>query len=664
MYRFRFICVLLLFCVGKATFAQKQGKARVDSLLEEYNSPRFQKMPDTSKVKLINNISFAIHYFDPIEGLKYGHQAKALAEKIKWKKGLGLVYNSLYASHSSLSVYDSAIEYCFKSLNIFRDLGNIRNVATNYGNIAECYSNTGDYPSALKFEFLQLNIADSLKDRDMLGISYMNIGSTYMQLQKFDKAINYFLVAEPIITSMNDQRVLAQCYINLAGCYRNLEKNQVALKYGKMGLAIFNVLEEKIGLQDAYSTLASIYKELNDHELNLEYEFKALELANSIGYKQGIMVASLNIGLSALQFAYDSSGIPIPTKYLPSGRIALATQAVRYLTQCAEIAKEQTEWHNLTRTYEYLHSAYRILGKTDDAFNSLYDASIAHDSEMKADRQLRIAAMETEREKVLKEKQIQINELLEKKKKNERNVFLGTMFLLTAIIIAVVRVYLRIRKQKRKIEKLAEKKDLLLKEIHHRVKNNLQVISSLLDLQIYDTSDENSKSALAESAARVRSISIIHQQLYQNDNIDTIDFARFCKDLVFQLSSTFSSNKQVIDLITNGVTDHWHIDIDTAIPLGLILNELVTNSFKYAFRNAETAAITIHFSSTESTFSLSYNDGGPGLPDGFEITKAKTLGMTLLTSLSRQIGGSFQFDRTTRSFFITFSNQTKRKMID
>ncbi len=664
MSRIRFICVLLLICVGNVAFAQKQGKARVDSLLEEYNSPRFQKMPDTSKVKLINNISFAIHYFDPTEGLKYGHKALVLAERIKWKKGLGLVYNSLYASHSSLSAYDSAIEYCIRSLSIFRDLGNIKNVAINYGNIAECYSNTGDFPSALKYEFLQLNIADSLKDSEMLGISYMNIGSTYMQLQKFDKAIKYFLVAEPVITAMNDQRALAQCYINLAGCYRNLDNYQTALNYGKKSLAIFTYLEERIGLQDAYSTLASIYKELKDHELNLEYEFKALELANSIGYKQGIMVASLNIGLSALQFAYDSSGIPIPTKYLPSGRIALATKAIRYLTQSAEIAKEQHEWHNLTRTYEYMHSAYRILGKNDDAFNSLYDASIAHDSEMNADRQLRIAAIETEREKALKEKQIQINELLEKKKTNERYVFLATMVLLTAIIIAVVRVYLRIRKQKKKIEKLAEKKDLLLKEIHHRVKNNLQVISSLLDLQIYDTSDENSKSALAESAARVRSISIIHQQLYQNDDIDTIDFAQFCKDLVFQLSSTFSSNKQVIDLITDGNTGDWHIDIDTAIPLGLILNELVTNSFKYAFCDADTASITIHFSSTESTYKLSYNDGGPGLPDGFEITKAKTLGMTLLTSLSRQIGGSFQFDRTTRSFFVTFSNQAKRKMVD
>lgn len=664
MYYLRFICVLLLVFAGKGTFAQKQGKARVDSLLAEYNSPRFQKMPDTSKVKLINNISFAIHYLDPTEGLKYGHKALALAEQIKWKKGLGLVYNSLYASHSSLAVYDSAIEYCIRSLNIFRELGNIKNVAINYGNIAECYSNTGDFPSALKYQFFQLNIADSLKDLSMLGLSYMNIGSTYMQLQKFDKAINYFLVAEPIITATNDQRALAQCYINLAGAYRNLDNNKTALDYGKKSLAIFTVLEEKIGLQDAYSTLASIYKELNDHELNLEYEFKALELARSIGYKQGIMIASLNIGLSALQFVYDSSGTPIPTKFLPTGKEALAATAIKYLKQGALIADELHEWHNLTRIHNFMHSAYRIMGNDKDAFISLYAAAIAHDSEMNADRQLRIAAIETEREKLLKEKQIQINELSEKKKRNERYVFLATMVLLTAIIIAVVRVYLRIRKQKKKIEKLVEKKDLLLKEIHHRVKNNLQVISSLLDLQLYDTSDKNAKSALAESAARVRSISIIHQQLYQNDDIDTIDFARFCNDLVLQLSSTFSTNRQIFDLVTEGETDDWHIDIDTAIPLGLILNELVTNSFKYAFHNTENAVIRLHFSSTASTFTLSYNDGGPGLPEGFEIAKAKTLGMTLLTNLSRQIGGTFQFDQASRSFFVSFNNKAKRKTID
>jgi two-component sensor histidine kinase len=354
----------------------------------------------------------------------------------------------------------------------------------------------------------------------------------------------------------------------------------------------------------------------------------------------------------------------VPTKFLPSGSKQLAATSLKYLKQAVLIAEEQRDWHNISRIYSLMHNAHRILGDNNAAFNCLYNESIAHDSEMNADRQLRIAAIETEREKQLKEKQIQINELSEKKKRNERYVFLSTMILLTAIIIAVVRVYLRIRKQKKKIEKLVEKKDLLLKEIHHRVKNNLQVISSLLDLQLYDTNDKVAKGALAESAARVRSISIIHQQLYQNDDIDTIDFSKFCNDLVQQLSSTFGSNRQMIDLISDGTTDDWHIDIDTATPLGLILNELVTNSYKYAFREAENATIRLHFSYSAATFTLSYNDGGPGLPEGFDISKAKTLGMTLLTNLSRQIGGTFQFDKATGSFVITFNNKAKRKMVD
>jgi two-component sensor histidine kinase len=120
----------------------------------------------------------------------------------------------------------------------------------------------------------------------------------------------------------------------------------------------------------------------------------------------------------------------------------------------------------------------------------------------------------------------------------------------------------------------------------------------------------------------------------------------------------------MIDLILDGSTDDWHIDIDTATPLGLILNELVTNSYKYAFREAENATIRLHFSYSASTFTLAYNDGGPGLPEGFDISKAKTLGMTLLTNLSRQIGGTFQFDKATRSFVITFNNKAKRKMVD
>lgn len=206
-------------------------------------------------------------------------------------------------------------------------------------------------------------------------------------------------------------------------------------------------------------------------------------------------------------------------------------------------------------------------------------------------------------------------------------------------------------------------KDVLMKEIHHRVKNNLQVISGLLELQGKNLTDEAAREALQEGRNRVRSIALIHQNLYQFENLSSIDLKRFTGDLARQVQSVFQREKQVSLLID--VPD-MHLDIDSAVPLGLILNELLSNSFKYAFKDVPDGKIAVTIRAvSEGRYQLVYSDNGPGLPPDFELGKAKTLGLQLVNDLSRQIGGRVHY-RTLEGavFTIHFTNREVRKNQD
>jgi two-component sensor histidine kinase len=211
-------------------------------------------------------------------------------------------------------------------------------------------------------------------------------------------------------------------------------------------------------------------------------------------------------------------------------------------------------------------------------------------------------------------------------------------------------------------ELLAEK-DVLMKEIHHRVKNNLQVISGLLELQSKGLNDEAARDALRDGRSRVRSIALIHQNLYQFENISTIELKRFVNDLCRQVESVFHKKNNVEMHIE---VPYLHLDIDTAVPLGLIMNELLSNSFKYAFNNDSPGEINLEIHTrTEGKYDLVYSDNGPGLPADLDLRKARTLGIQLINDLSRQIGGKVTYEnRNGAAFTINFTNRNMRKNED
>jgi len=216
---------------------------------------------------------------------------------------------------------------------------------------------------------------------------------------------------------------------------------------------------------------------------------------------------------------------------------------------------------------------------------------------------------------------------------------------------------------------LLKEKDVLLKEIHHRVKNNLQVISGLLELQEKNLSDDRAKQALQEGRTRVRSIALIHQNLYQYENLSRIELCSFTHDLYKQVSAMFENKSK--DTTAKINIPVMEIDIDTAVPFGLALNELLTNSFKYGHTTDSSFTIEMRLTSEKydgeegNKYIFVYSDTGPGLPAGFDLKKSKSLGMRLVNDLSKQMGGSmrYTFEKGSR-FTILFSDKKARKKND
>ena len=207
-----------------------------------------------------------------------------------------------------------------------------------------------------------------------------------------------------------------------------------------------------------------------------------------------------------------------------------------------------------------------------------------------------------------------------------------------------------------KLEKTLEEKDTLMKEIYHRVKNNLMVISSLLSLQSSYINDKVTQDIFKESQNRAKSMALIHERLYQSTDLKRIDFGDYIRKLSNDLYKTYVIDNSLIKL--NVDVEDLMLDIDTSIPLGLIFNELVTNSLQHAFPKGKSGEINIKFHTQDDKYILEVNDNGIGFPTDIDYKNTKSLGLRLVTTLTKQIDGKIECNNTSgTSFKIIFTEE-------
>lgn len=278
-----------------------------------------------------------------------------------------------------------------------------------------------------------------------------------------------------------------------------------------------------------------------------------------------------------------------------------------------------------------------------------------------------------------------INQLKIEEQNNKKNKLVFAIVLLSLVSFVIVLMYFQkkkanrllrhknviIRGEKQKSEKLLQKislqntelekrnheKEILLKEIHHRVKNNLQIIVSLLNLQSAKFMDDRFLKAFSETKNRVISMSLVHQKMYQNVNFKGVPFQDYL-DLIFENNGTLFDSEEISVKFENKIPKNLNIEIETAIPLGLILNELISNSFKYAFEGVKKAVISIEYTILDNDmFNLTYSDNGVGMSKDYNYKDSNTLGFELVYALADQIDSTVE-TYTDNGLHVSFSIPT------
>ena len=201
----------------------------------------------------------------------------------------------------------------------------------------------------------------------------------------------------------------------------------------------------------------------------------------------------------------------------------------------------------------------------------------------------------------------------------------------------------------KQIQDSLEEKEVLLKEIHHRVKNNLQIVSSLLDLQSMKIREPQTQQLFRASQSRVKSIALIHEKLYQSENLERVNCYEYLYSLANYLFQTYSINPEKIELQLD--VDPISLNLDTAIPCGLIINELVSNAFKHAFPGELKGLVKIRLKSSGQTFVLEVSNNGVICPKPIDIKDKKTLGIQLINALIQQLSGEVEIDRSKGTSF-------------
>ncbi len=654
-----------------------------------------QQKDDTNKVKTYYKIAgiFKKNYvYD--SAVHYSKISLALAKKIKSKKLEAVNYGFLGMTYTNEGNYTEALLNHQKSLEIKTQLKDKIGIANSYNNIGDVYYQQGNYAEALVNHFKSLKQKEELKDNNGIANSYNNIGSVYNALKNYKESLKYHFLSLKIREDLKDKGNMVMSYNNIAINYNALENYEEALKYQELALKMHAELDNKKGLAIVYGNIGNTFYHLKNYE-KAQYNYqKSLKMREEIGDKKGVAsalynIANVNIKLKQYEEARKNIDKSLA---LNTAMNSLDFLKDNYYTNSTIYFEEGNHKEALVFYKKYIQYKDSIFNIENDKKSNRAQIQYEFDkqqsiNEAEYEKQKILSSVEIQKRQLLLEKnqqsflilnqenelkKLSLNkselELKQKKIENsaiitsakkdgEKNKLIlqfvgGIVFLLFIIVVIVVRSLIINRKKNKIIAHALNEKEVLLKEIHHRVKNNLQVISSLLNLQSRYVKDEGALDALKESKERINAISLLHKEIYQNDVLKHINPKDYFGNLITNLQNTFDPKKTVtIDTHIENV----FLDIDTLIPLGLIVNELYTNCYKYGISHPN-PVITFILTQQEKQITLIVKDNGKGFLTTLNIETTNSLGFKLVSLFTKKLLGTVTYTNDNGSTtIITFN---------
>lgn len=489
-----------------------------------------------------------------------------------------------------------------------------------------------DFEEALNYYFKAANYFELKKDSSKLSSALNGIGAAYINNGNDSLSLKYFKKSQKICSLLGDKRRSAIALNNISGIYADRKEFITAKKYAEQA---FNEIKYTKKLQYKILitiSLANLYVELKDFN-------KANHLLKETLLKMDTIKDTYNYALIQKSFG---------NLYLAQGKNKLALQ---YLNRSYKKFKTANFFDETYRVMPDLIKAYQRNKKYKLGLQLFHKYNHFKDSIFNIEKDKNLTNSLTKYETVKKDAQLKVLKLEGEKSEQQKQLllFLAIAGLLFALLIGFFLV--KNKKKNKQIKKSLVEKEILLKEIHHRVKNNLQVVSSLLNLQQRQIQDVKTKQLFQESRDRVKAMSLIHQNLHQVNNLTTVDIKTYFENLVSNLVKNYKTDNNNIEVYYN--IHQLKLNIDTIIPLGLIVNELISNILKYAFKNQEKNTIKIDLNKKDHKIILMVEDNGIGMPKDFSIEKTTSLGFKLIKAFSQKLNADLTINNADKGTKIT-----------
>lgn len=628
-YIFVFIILIQVFF----GFSQNGNKIKA-----EYNSRKgIDKVIFYEKLNLNQKRAYRDFFYENFPRLASDEQITSnKAIQIRYKFSLAEVYNIKTDE--------------LKSIEILKEIQNDKDhqlsqteLMTVLVSLQKSYLNLNLYSNVFKInsEIAALR----KKGADFPLWSYNFKSNLYARLQLYDKAI-------------------PQLKSEIKDLYKNPKRDSLIIPSGYNDLGFYYSLKNNIDSAFYYYNLSlqKAEKSLKDTDYETYQRLKGV-IKGNIGF---LKMRSKNYN-DAIPFLEEDINVSLKINDDPNGAANSLLLLIDCYTKLGNYEKAQEKMALVEKINSDMNPDFRVnyyktkaellkkLNQNEEAYSYYQKAFHLGDSLNVEKQKLLLAGNDIlyqmeEKDNLIEKQQANINATQKR--------ILSILALSLGIILATTLFYLSNSKKKRKeieqkneeisakntmINESLTEKEMLLKEIHHRVKNNLQIISGILELQNLNINDENTKIILKEGQARIQSIALIHKTLYQSENFSSVRLESYLEELIQAIETTYRNSFTKIHTQINA--KNIELNINTAIPISLIINEIITNCYKHAFTEKEKGTIVINLSKiSDDQFILIIQDDGNGLPEDFNPKKLQSVGFDLIQGLTKQLEGNFNFE--------------------
>ena len=579
-----FLAIILFFSIPSSIFAQNNQQVFESFLKIQTDSIRFDSLM---------NLGNRLEFDDKNISLRSYQELLKIAQKSNHKTRIARALYLLGCEEQVFERYALAINYLQQSYQLYDELKLYKKVIKCSNKIAQVLDAQQDYNSALKYFKKTLGLSKKYNFPEYEAYSYISVGNIENgHLGNYESALANYKKGIALCKNLKLDEAYYDGLLNLSGLYKNMKDYDKALK----------TLEEPINYYHKNNTYGGYA------------EAMALEKKGEVLFQKKDYAQAQQITLKSLQLVENQA-------------------------QSLELRVESTD---LLRKIYDAQNNIPVAYETQKKWRVLYD-TLTNQNARKT-----VATLQTQFETAQKESQI--------KELDEQNHVQQTQLIwaisgFTVLLISLIGgfyLYQKLNQNKLKVEEQSQQLTTLMKELHHRVKNNLAIVSSLLSMQSNRLEDKNAAKAVREGQMRVQAMSLIHRRLYKTDDVSTVNIKDYFTELAESLMQAYGYSSDDFEL--NVEVENPALDVDLAIPLGLIVNELITNCFKYAYEGVTHPCLHIYLKN-DKDITLKIQDNGIGIDEELVSQKSNSFGQKLIKGLSKQLKGTYRFENNQGTYF-------------